>query len=91
MKYRKKPVVVEAVQYLGSDTSVPFSERTNWLFNAVYNGDVYQKDGELYIRTLEGNLHVSEYDYIIRGINNELYPCKPDVFERTYELIKERR
>ena len=57
MKYRKKPVVIEA----------------------------YQTDKELDIETLEGTMHASVGDYIITGIRGEQYPCKPDIFEQTYE------
>ena len=58
MKYRKKPVVIEA----------------------------YQTDKELDIETLEGVMHASVGDYIITGVNGEQYPCKPDIFRKTYEL-----
>nr|DAX37694.1 MAG TPA: PGDYG protein [Caudoviricetes sp.] len=44
---------------------------------------------ELYIETLEGTHHVSVGDYVIQGVNGELYPCKPDIFEKTYEEVKE--
>lgn len=57
MKYRKKPVVIEA----------------------------YQTDKELDIETLEGTMHASVGDYIITGVRGEQYPCKPDIFEQTYE------
>ena len=57
MKYRKKPVVIEA----------------------------YQTDKELDIETLEGTMHASVGDYIITGVRGEKYPCKPDIFEQTYE------
>ena len=61
MKYRKKPVVIEA----------------------------YQTDVEMTIETLEGLLHASVGDYIITGVNGEQYPCKPDIFEKTYEPVGE--
>jgi hypothetical protein len=44
---------------------------------------------ELTIKTLEGELHVSIGDWIIRGVNGELYPCKPDIFEKTYEPVED--
>lgn len=88
MKYKKRPIVVEAVQYLGKGVGCAFLERPAWLFNAVYEGDIFRKDGELNISTLEGELRVSKNDYIIRGIDGEIYPCKPDIFERAYELIE---
>lgn len=61
MKYRKKPVVIEA----------------------------YQTDVELTIETLEGQMHASVGDYIITGVNGEQYPCKPDIFEKTYEPVEQ--
>lgn len=77
MRYRKKPVVIEAWR-VGS-----FEERPEWLVNAdgVYGpGDTY-----LQIQTLEGTMHAARGDWIIRGVAGELYPCKPDIFEATYE------
>ena len=59
MKFRKKPVVIEA----------------------------YQTDKEMMIETLEGPLHASVGDWIITGVRGEKYPCKPDVFEKTYERV----
>lgn len=51
--------------------------------------EAYQTDKEMIIQTLEGPLHASPGDWIIRGVRGELYPCKPDVFERTYEPVDE--
>lgn len=48
----------------------------------------YQGPGELYIKTLEGDHHASVGDYIIRGVAGEFYPCKPDIFARTYEAVE---
>ena len=48
----------------------------------------YEGQGELYIKTLEGIHHVSIGDYIIKGVKGELYPCKPDIFEQTYEVVE---
>lgn len=86
MKYRKKPVVIEAFQYHGAFTgtdgvpSIP-----DWAAKAL-NDDVLYFDGaELMIKTLEGPMHASVDDYIIKGVDSELYACKPDIFERTYE------
>jgi len=50
--------------------------------------EAYQIDGEALISTLEGNLVASPGDYIIRGIDGEYYPCKPDIFNETYELLE---
>lgn len=61
MKYRKKPVIIEA----------------------------YQTDKEIFIETLEGTMKANIGDYIITGVNGEQYPCKPDIFEKTYEPVVE--
>lgn len=82
MKYRKKPVVIEAFK-LGVDY-IP-----HWFMDAVTANDVIlhgcRGDTSADIHTLEGWLHASHGDYIIRGVKGEIYPCKPDVFEQTYE------
>ena len=89
MKYRKKPVVIEAVQ-LRWDT---WSEMCDFagvgkLENGKPQGS--QTDGEkigLNIPTFEGLVHASENDWIIKGIQGEFYPCKPDIFAETYEAV----
>lgn len=93
MKYRKKPVVIEAFQYDGDlmDSDGAFYVPT-WAVNAFHEGVLYYDNlngvpAELYIKTLEGIHHVSVNDYVIRGVQGELYPCKPDIFEQTYELV----
>lgn len=79
MKYRKKPVVIEAVQYDGNLSSVQkFIDR---------KVDYSYSKNDLSILTLEGQLHVSKGDYIIKGVQGEFYPCKPDIFEATYEKV----
>ena len=50
--------------------------------------DAYQTDKDVYIDTLEGVMHASPGDWIITGVNGEKYPCKPDIFEKTYELVE---
>ena len=49
--------------------------------------DAYQTDTDVYIETLEGVMHASPGDWIITGVNGEQYPCKPDIFEKTYEAV----
>jgi hypothetical protein len=90
-KYRKKPVVIEAVQ-LRWDT---------WGEMVVHAGVGKLKDGKpegkatslgvigLIIPTLEGVMTAEQDDWIIRGVKGELYPCKPDIFEATYEPVDE--
>ena len=72
-----------------------------WAISAVNNNTMYYDGSELFIHTLEGDHHVTELfihtlegdhhvtvgDYVIQGINGELYPCKPDIFEKTYEAV----
>ena len=89
LKFRKKPVVIEAVQYDGRGNMNPRYRGClpDWLWEALENGTAYFENGAdpLRIRTLEGPLTVSPGDWIIRGVQNELYPCKPDIFAATYE------
>jgi len=76
-KYRKKPVVIEALQFCGN-----FDELEEWI-----GGDAEFRNGELVIATLEGPLRAAPNDYIIKGIKGEFYPCKPDIFNATYEEV----
>ena len=79
-KYRKKPVVIEAIQWVGNN----LSEIDNFIGRTVYN-----KETTLVIHTLEGDMEASIGDYIIKGVNGEFYPCKPDIFDKTYEEATE--
>ena len=88
--YRKKPVVVQAFQltqerWLCND-EWPYWMHKAWAYDVLYPEFV---NGERIptIRTLEGNHTVSIGDFIIQGVNGELYPCKPDIFEKTYEKV----
>lgn len=78
MKYRKKPVVVEAVQWTGENRA----EMCEFIDPEVF--EIIPRVG-LVIHTLEGDHHASPGDYIIKGVNGEFYPCKPDIFAKTYE------
>lgn len=78
-KFRKKPVIIEAQRYT-CDGPLPFAEE-----NVLqYDEDEHRQ----YISTLEGPLWISEGDWIIRGVKGEFYPCKPDIFAATYELVE---
>lgn len=90
MKFRKKPVVIEAVKYLGNGNNENH-ETPDWMWNAFGKGILKATNGSdpLQVVTLEGSLTVSPGDYIIQGVNGELYPCKPDIFEKTYERVQE--
>lgn len=83
MRVRKRPVQVEAWLYEPRYNS---GEEVRELLG-TYEGWSYI-DGELRIATLEGTMKVSPGDWIIRGVNGELYPCKPDIFEKTYEQVE---
>ena len=79
-KYRKKPVTIEAIQWTGKN----LSEIDNFVCVSIAN-----KGTILIIHTLEGDMEASIGDYIIKGVNGEFYPCKPDIFDKTYEEATE--
>lgn len=80
MHYRKKPVVIQALQWTGE----------NWdEISTFAEGKVIPMRGEMHIHTLEGVMKASEGDYIVRGVCGEYYPCKPNIFEQTYEKVEE--
>ncbi len=83
-KFRKKPVEIEAWRFLGGG---PFPD---WLAEGVYAGKLwYQGGSEPYmtIETLEGERRANVGDWIIKGVKGEFYPCKPDIFEATYDVV----
>lgn len=95
-KYRKKPVVIRALQWTGDN----YTEILNFCDKAEFQHQVRKHkhvflpgeseilEGiELTIETLEGTHEASIGDYIIEGVNGEFYPCKPDIFEKTYEEV----
>ena len=81
-KYRKKPVEIEAWQ-IGSDEPWP-----DWLEDAIYVKQTVEiRNNRWIVHTLEGDHLARKHDYIIRGVQGELYPCKPDIFKQTYEVV----
>lgn len=84
MRFRKKPVVIEAVQWTGEN----FREIAQFVKGKDRPVDMASKSGEkkLLIVTLEGLMEANAGDWIICGVKGELYACKPDIFEETYEL-----
>ena len=80
-KYRKKPVVIEAVQFTGNNVD----EILEFAKDSFNNPST----SEIVIPTLEGNMMVSIGDYVIKGVNGEFYPCKSDIFDKTYEEVVE--
>lgn len=89
-KYRKKPVVIEAFQW---SYGMGHENYPKWAQDAFDSGDETLSIGidksamTLYIKTLEGVMTGDEGDFIIQGIQGEIYPCKPDIFEATYEAV----
>ncbi len=80
MKYRKKPVVIDAMLYDGGSESL--------IEAAAFLGSYFidsGSNGEIFIETLEGDIRASVGDWIIKGVEGEFYPCKPHIFDKTYE------
>lgn len=107
-KYKKKPIVIEALQWKANDNIDDVNEMLQFLENKncipIDNGTFLEFEGKtfilyyslifseepstLIIKTLEGDMKASKDDYIIKGVHGEYYPCKPDIFEKTYEKIE---
>lgn len=86
-QYRKKPVVIEAMQFRHK-----IDEKANKQIDVIRwirenGGEAYGTGYEVNIETLEGTMTAQIDDYIIKGVNGEFYPCKPDIFEATYEAV----
>ena len=89
MKFVKKPVVIEAFKWIGG---IDQTEDPEWACEAVRKGEMFfEHEGTervlLKIKTLEGVMTAQRGDWIIKGIKGEIYPCKPEIFEATYDLI----
>ena len=89
MKYRKKPVVIKAVQWTGTNREEIRTFCTHGAFFVPTRQDTEGRSTEwsLLIDSLEGIMYAEIGDYIIKGVNDEFYPCKPNVFEKTYEKV----
>lgn len=89
-KYRKKPVVIEAIQFNNLDD---YLEICNWIDDSKSTLSAAEtvefRTPIMLVNTLEGTMAANPGDYIIKGVNNEFYPCKPDIFEKTYEALEE--
>lgn len=77
--YRKKPVVIEAARYDGNTNDLPYDLGVT-ITRSILGGPCW-------LHTLEGEMQANPGDYIIKGVKGELYPCKPDIFELTYDLV----
>ena len=85
MYYRKLPVVIQAIMWDGTNYDELCEKLPNFKQFSEYRSDV----NYLYISTLEGVMEAKIGDFIIRGVNGEFYPCKNDVFLKTYEMVTE--
>lgn len=81
MRFRKKPIVIEAIQFMGRN-----GQEIQCLYDL--NNITPTCWGTLLIKTLEGTMEANEGDWIIRGIRGEVYPCKREIFEATYEAVE---
>lgn len=87
MRYRKKPVVIEAIQFV--DTTERIGEIQEFMGGITIRVDYADKNNPIIkIETLEGVMAANVGDYIIKGVKGEFYPCKPDIFEATYEVAE---
>ena len=92
MKYRKKPVVIEAIQWTGLN----FEEIKAFvgqdliydIYDAAWKVGMGIPEVTVKIKTLEGEMLASIGDFIIKGVDGEFYPCKPDIFQKTYEEVE---
>ncbi len=86
-KYRKKPVVIEAIKFI--DTTERIEELSGFIDNQPLRIDYKNPEKPiLKLNTLEGEHIASVGDWIIKGVKGEFYPCKPDIFEMTYEKVE---
>lgn len=89
-KFRKKPVVIEAVQWTGSNLKEVIAFSGLHESAKKWSWEDYEKvvaDDGLKIFTLEGKMNADVNDWIIKGVKGEFYPCKPEIFEATYEAV----
>ena len=84
VKAQKKPVVIEAIQWTGDNGDAIREFMKDNKPDIVADVDV-----KVLIHTMEGTMEASSGDWIIRGVKGEYYPCKPDIFEETYEIVGE--
>ena len=85
-KYRKKPVEIEAVQFSCEDD---YDRIREWCKDFYRESTGADGGVDYCVETLEGNMHTQVGDWIIKGIQGEFYPCKPDIFEATYDSVRQ--
>lgn len=92
MKFRKKPVVIDAMQFKTNNEPGPDAPNMDAIVSWVNEGKdraAAHNGTDIFIETLEGTMTASVGDWIIKGVKGEFYPCKPDVFAMTYEPVEE--
>lgn len=92
MKYKKKPVIVDAIQwqgYVDEFDDGPECEAPEWILEAFQKGLIQMTYPTMLIVTLEGIVTAKAGDYIIKGVEGELYPCRADIFKKTYEEARD--
>lgn len=85
-KFKKKPVQIEAFQFLEGHTNTDLGVPV-WFVNAVLDGKIRAYPDSIRIQTLEGEMRADINDWIIQGVQGEIYPCKPDIFAKTYDAV----
>lgn len=88
-KFRKLPVVIEAIHYDWDDNEKCADEAQDEIADFMDDNIVIDSDDDIEIETLEGTMYAKKGDYIIKGVNGEFYPCKSDIFHKTYEQVNE--
>jgi len=94
MKYRKKPVIIDAIQWSGNSNKLEVETFVGRELKSELESETAYLAGQgpphfsLMIPTLEGNMKAMPNDWIIKGVKGEFYPCKPDIFEATYEIAE---
>lgn len=88
-QYRKKPIIIQAVKF--ETNNEPDDKNMNEICKIINQGSdlpaASHNGTSIFINTLEGVMRAEVGDYIIKGIKGEFYPCKPDIFEQTYEIV----
>ncbi len=89
MKFRKKPVVIEAMKFeTNNEAGSPNMDAiVNWMNQGQFAPQGWHNGTNIFINTLEGEMRANVGDWIIRGVKGEFYPCKPDIFAATYDAL----
>jgi len=87
VKFKKKPIVIEAIQFTDLSSINRMCNLWAGSFMAIADFDSDEDKDNFFLQTMEGCMCASKGDWIIKGGNGEFYPCKPDIFEKTYEKV----